>query len=344
MLAAVGTAPAESLWTEVPIGSSGWSVRVEEPLARVMAPYRKLQAEALRWALFALVLAILASLGLAAGIARPLRRLRGAAEGMRHGELSRRSGVAGADEIGRLGEAFDAMASSLERLDRAKSDFVANVSHELRTPLTSLRLSVENLLGGVVGPLDPRQRAPLERIERDLERLARLVDDLLELARLEAGAGRPRKVDLDLGDLARAAIEAWSENAERKRITLTIEGAGRARADAAMMQRVLANLLDNAIKFAPEGSRVIVRLAPDEFRVADDGPGVGADEQAERVFERFVQGRSDGVKNPGAGLGLAIVKKLVELHGGEVSLSATHPDGTGATFVVRLGESVENTP
>jgi signal transduction histidine kinase len=324
----VGAAAEPTLGVEVAVPNSAWCVRVSEPAALLEAPLARLRQRIGLWSALAALLSAGLALLLASWIARPVARLRAAVVRMESGDLAARSRVRGPDELGRLGTAFDRMAESLEGLDRAKSDFVAHVSHELRTPLTSLRLSVENLLDGVRGELAPAQRETLARVRGDLERMERLVEDLLELARLEAGAVRPAREAVDLAALAREAAQDLAPAAAQRGVRIEVDGAGHARCDAGLMRRVLANLLDNAVKFSPQGGRVVVAVREDELCVADQGPGVSS----ERVFERFHKEHA----GPGAGLGLSIVKKLVELQDGQVGIGPPREDErSGAVFVVR---------
>ncbi len=308
--------------------AAGWSITVRESTRRLEADLAALARQTRLWVFFAAAIAIAASLVLSAWITRPIARLERAAEELARGNFTASAGLERADEIGRLGAAFDRMAGALSELDRAKSEFVANVSHELRTPLTSLKLSVANLLDGVVGTVAPGQRATLERVQGELERLIRLVNELLEMARLDAGACEPKRERVELLPLAREVVAALQPLASEHAITLEIEGAGAVRADRSMLQRVLMNLLDNAIKFSPARSSVRIVLAPNGFRVQDQGPGI----ETSFLFEAFRQGKQHGVKNPGTGLGLAIVRKLVELNEGQLRVES----GAGAGLVVEL--------
>jgi signal transduction histidine kinase len=249
---------------------------------------------------------------------------------MAGGDLAARARLQRRDEIGALGEAFDQMAASLQRLDQAKSDFVGTVSHELRTPLTSLRTTLDNLGDGLLGELQPRQREALQRAQGEVERLRAIVRDTLQLARLEAGAEPLRAAACDLGAVVGNAVEALAGAAAARSVQIEVHGHGRCRGDAELLQRVAANLLENAIKFSPEGGRVTVELGDGLLRVCDQGPGFTTD----RPFDAFVQGASAGVKNPGVGLGLAIVRRLVRLHGGEVTAQSDH----GGVVTVRLPE------
>jgi two-component system, OmpR family, phosphate regulon sensor histidine kinase PhoR len=224
-------------------------------------------------------------------------------------------------------------ARSLERMRR---DFVANASHELRTPVAAIRGVVETLLAA-----PDMGAADRERFEKILaahvDRLSRLVNDLLDLSHAEAGGPRLRPVRLPLtepAELAVAAVRHRSE-AKRVRIALSIDGV-EIEADPIAVEQVLTNLLDNAVKYSPEGGRIDVRAARDGDRVRievqDAGPGIAA-EHLPRLFERFyrvdpARSRAQG----GTGLGLAIVKHLVQAHGGEVSVASEV--GRGTTFRV----------
>ena len=221
-----------------------------------------------------------------------------------------------------------------ERLNRVRQDFVANVSHELRTPLTSIRGYAETLLDG--GLDDQEHRAGFVRIIRDqTERLQALVEDLLSLAELERPGAGLRLEPFDLREPVERQVAALRERASRAGLSLAVEApeALAVRADRARIEQVIANLLDNAIKYTERGG-VRVRLGGDAERawceVIDTGAGIPEDDQP-RVFERFY--RVDKARSRGAGgtgLGLAIVKHIVSLHGGEVSLKSA--PGAGSTF------------
>src|SRR5262245_6325137 len=327
-LASVGDVPEPGPPFEWVAPAGGWSVTVLEsarPAALALARFRR---QTWLWVAVAAAAALAASLALSAWITRPIARLERAARELAAGNFAASAGLARADEIGRLGAAFDRMAGALHELDRVKSEFVANVSHELRTPLTSLKLSVANLLDGVVGEVDPSQRATLRRIQGELERLIRLVNQLLEMARLDAGAIELKRERVELNELAREVAASLEPLASEHAVRIEIEGAGAVRADRSMLQRVLLNLLDNAIKFSPPRGTVRVLVGDGGFRVQDQGPGI----ETSFAFEAFRQGKQHGVKNPGVGLGLAIVRRLVELNEGRVRIES----GEGAGLFVEL--------
>ncbi len=327
-LVRAGAVEGERISVTTDLGDSGWTVTVSESADEVNAAVARFRRQAWIWSGVAVLLAVLFSVFLSAWITRPIAELTRAAEEMEQGRLDARVGLDREDEIGRLGRAFDRMAAALAQLDEAKSEFVSNVSHELRTPLTSMKLSVANLMEQVVGPLEPRQVEVLERVRGEVDRMTVLVDELLEMARLEAGVIEPAREVVDLRAVADDASDAVRALASEAGVRIAVEGRGEAVGDPRMVLRVLVNLLDNAVKFSPRGGEVRVAVAPGELRVADEGPGI----DPARIFEKFRQGDQDGVKHPGVGLGLAIVAKLVDLLDGSVRAESDN----GAVFLVTL--------
>ncbi len=280
---------------------------------------------------------------LARGMTAPLREMAAASRRMARGEHGVRVAVRGRDEVGQLAAAFNTMSAELEAVDAQRRRLVADASHELRTPLTALQALLENLADGVTEP-DP---ATLGVALAQTQRLTRLVAQLLDLSRLEAGEVPLRRSRLDVGQLAeRAAAEARAQCASLGRsvdVEVDVESRLQLDADPERLAQVLANLLDNATRHAPAGGRVRVvgRRAPEpgggpgngsggastagvRLEVIDDGPGI-APADRERVFDRFARtddarSRSGGGAG-GSGLGLAIVRWVVELHGGSVSIA-----------------------
>jgi two-component system phosphate regulon sensor histidine kinase PhoR len=226
------------------------------------------------------------------------------------------------------------------KYDELRKEFVANVSHELRTPLSVIRGYVETLGEGALG--DP-ERAPgfLETIEKNVLRLGRLVDDLLELSRMESGGPilKPRPVE------ARALLEKVLEDfrplAERKRQRLSMvtdPGLGPFQADPDFLERAVRNLVDNAVKYVPEGGSITLWAGTERdlvvFKVRDDGPGIPKADLP-RLFERFYRvDKSRSRELGGTGLGLAIVKHIAQLHGGEAAVESE--PGSGSVFSFRL--------
>jgi signal transduction histidine kinase len=229
----------------------------------------------------------------------------------------------------------------LRELDQLKSDFLGNVSHELRTPLASIKGFVDNLLDGVAGPLAERQRHYLARVRDNADRLSRMVSDLLDLTRIEAGKVELWPQALDPSGAVGDAVESFRPLARTRGVELRVDRqpSRPVWADPDKVQQILTNLVSNAIKFTPAAGRVTVRVRPQgeaavRVEVEDTGPGIPPEDR-ERVFDKFYQvGRVDGDRPGGSGLGLTIARHLVELHGGRVWVDSAV--GAGSTFVVVL--------
>jgi signal transduction histidine kinase len=298
--------------------------------------------------LLTLPLVVLAALAvtqvLARGMTSPLRQMTRAARAMARGDYSQRIEASSRDEVGQLAEAFTRMATELQVTDKVRRDLVANVSHELRTPVAGLRAQLENIVDGVTDP-DP---AALEVALGETERLSDLVDDLLDLSRIDAGV-----IDIDVEQVAltpflHEAVDAADLGARARgrelRWVVEVEPADlTATADAARIRQVIANLLDNASRHSPPDGRVRVRAertaAEDGvlIEVRDEGPGIARADR-ERVFERFQHGGGTDDGSGGTGLGLAIARWAVELHGGRIQViddPRPHPDPDRSS-VIRL--------
>jgi two-component system phosphate regulon sensor histidine kinase PhoR len=228
--------------------------------------------------------------------------------------------------------------TELRRLESVRRDFVANASHELRSPLTTVRAAAETLRSV---ENDPKAAARfIELIQRNADRLASLIDDLLDLSRIESRELKLEVEPLDLGAVVDRALAQHAHRAQVKHITLRSEltGAPGVRADRRALDHVLGNLIDNALKYCPEGAAIRIAAVPENGRVrlsvSDTGPGISP-EHLPRLFERFYRvdaGRSRELG--GTGLGLSIVKHLVEAMGGAVS--AESRVGAGSTFTFTL--------
>jgi signal transduction histidine kinase/DNA-binding response OmpR family regulator len=229
--------------------------------------------------------------------------------------------------------------SERARLERAKSDFVATASHELRSPLTSIKGFVE-LLERSPGDMSDRQRQFVEIILRSTDRLVELVNDLLDVARLEADRVEIDRRPIDVGEAVREVTELISARIAEKHQALDVRIAAAlpsALADPARVRQIVANLLTNAHLYTGEGGRIEVGVDSDRasvrIAVADSGRGMTR-EETEHVFERFYRGSDGGPASPGTGLGLSIVKSLVDLHDGQIEVESE--PGRGTTFRVML--------
>jgi two-component system sensor histidine kinase BaeS len=292
-------------------------------------------------AVVAAAVASLVGIVIAWWITRPLVHLERAAAEVAGGDLTARSGVAGrADELGSLGRSFDAMAADLERNEAVRRRFFADAAHEMKTPLAVIEATSAAVLDGVYDHDDRH----LETIRDQARLLERVVDDLRTVSLAEAGALSLAAVDVAAGDLAAAAVRAFVARAAARQVGLVVESgpdAGLVRADRDRIGQALAALLDNALRYAPAGSRIAVRAerSPLDGRrvrlsVLDEGPGIPG-KDLPHVFDRFYQADAGRDRATGtSGLGLAIVRAVVGAHGGVVG--ADNRTGGGAVVWVEL--------
>lgn len=326
------TVGEELLFTAVPIldqGRTVGAVRVTQSNGAVRERVRRNVLVVVGVGLAALALGLGIAWVLAGSLARPLRALATTARRVEDGELDARAHVTGAREQQEVAVAFNEMTDRLSQVLEAQREFVGNASHQLRTPLTGLRLRLE--AAGLKSD-DAAVRHELDLAEAEVERLTRLLNSLLTLAR---DGDRPTlRVPVSLRSAAESAYERWLPRAEASGHTLALQGNGDAfvRAAEEDVAITLDNLIENALIYAPTGTTVTVTWEPaGRLAVLDEGPGVAPGDER-RVFERFRRGRTD---RPGTGLGLAIVEALARRWGGSASIRM-RDGGTGARAEVVL--------
>ncbi|MBS1879514.1 MAG: HAMP domain-containing histidine kinase [Actinobacteria bacterium] len=291
--------------------------------------------------------ALLLFSGLISSMRRPLEELVDAAGRLAGGDLKARVEVGGLSETAALGSAFNEMAEQLERdanqreaLDRLRDEFVLTASHELRSPLTSVQGFAE-LLMLERESLTSRQVETVEVILENSRHLVRLLNDLLDLARSDAGRLAIRPQPTKLAPLIEESVRLMRAQTDAAKQSLTAriaEDLPAVEAEPDRIRQVLVNLLTNAHEYSPEGASIEVMArvgnADVEIAVRDNGPGIPPD-QLEHIFERFVRGEAGLTQRVGGtGLGLAISKSLVELHGGQLAVESTV--GVGSTFSFTL--------
>ena len=277
------------------------------------------------WALIPAVLgAAMVAMLLARPVARDAKRICSAAMRVADGDLNARTGVRRNDELGEAAEMFDVMVARLDIVEKERSLMLSSISHDLRTPLAALRAAVEAIRDGVA----PDPDLYLAGMERQVGALSSLVDDLQLHARLVSGTLELQLTQLDLTELADEAMETVRPLAEQRRIKLLLEADQRVtiEADGSQLARVIRNLLDNAIRHAPDDSVVLVQVGDDEdiatLRVIDQGHGFPAEFRS-RAFEPFTRAdEARDVRTGTAGRGLAIAKGIVDAHDGTVGLGA----------------------
>ena len=295
-------------------------------------------SEILGWiALLAAVVMVLAGVIVFLFVRRrlkPLKKLETAAAAIAEGDFSVQVDEKKGDpELRELSSAFNTMTRTLQGVEAGRREFVANVSHELRSPITSIRGFAEGMADGVI----PEEEQPkyLRLVANESKRLSGLIDDLLALSRLEREDAKPDLTDFDVNEMLRRAVIRRMNDLEEKKIDVSCEfetDPCMVRADSDRIEQVVINLLDNAIKFTPEGGKISLESAVKdgtaEITVRDSGCGI-APEDREKIFDRFFTADRAHTAGKGTGLGLSICKRIMEMHGQGIRLLDTEE---GAAF------------
>lgn len=341
------------------VGATDYIMTVGVPGATLYAPARRQIAQLAGFGLLALLCAVTAALLISRGIASPLDRLSLAARAFGEGNLSARAPIEVAPGLAQLGVDFNAMAERIEErekrlneLDRLKSEFVSNASHELRTPLTTIKALTRLLLRG--GLDEARQREYLETIAMECDRQIDLVLNLLDLSRIEAGAFELSTGRVDTSEVLLTCLKSQSRAAEFRRHQLELKTTAElpdVRADQKALRRVISGLIENAIKYTPDGGQITLaaRGAGDqvEISVTDNGRGIPP-QDLPVLFDKFHRGRpapvaADGAlaaalpeleEVPGIGLGLYLALNVIEKMGGRISVKSEV--GRGSAFTIHL--------
>ncbi len=280
---------------------------------------------------------------LARSFSRPLRNMVGTTNRVSKGDLKARVGkIRRKDEIGQLGKALDKMLDKIEELENSRQEFVSDVSHELRTPVTSINGFVEGMLDGTIPP--EKQRHYLEIVKSESSRLNRLVNDLMVLTRLSGKRNLPARENFDLNELIRTVVIGMEKRISSGKIEMDIQFEDDitiVNASRDDMERVLVNLLDNAVKFTPAGGSISISTKAKKSKIIvsikDDGAGIPP-EKLERIWERFYkEDSSRGYTSGGAGLGLSIVKSILVSHEETIEAESTEGKGTEFKFSIQQG-------
>ncbi len=241
--------------------------------------------------------------------------------------------------------------TELRRLQQIRTEFIDNLGHELRTPLSTVTLLAETLAREAeMADVPPRMRERIALIEVESGHLAQMVNEMLDLARIEGGSQLQRDEDVDLGRLAAAATDRLRLFAERNGVTLVVDAAPdlpTVRGDESRLGQVVVNLVHNAVKFSPDGGDVRVEVRRDRNAVAvaviDHGIGIGRTDRA-RIFERFYKADRARMRGGGTGLGLAIARNVVEGHGGKIRVDSEEGRGSVFTFTIPIDQPAAQLP
>lgn len=274
----------------------------------------------------------------------PIRMMNRVARRIASGEFTEKIAVSGKDEVWQLAESFNHMVQSLEQLETLRRDFVSNVSHELRTPITTIKGFVEGILDGTIP--EERQKAYLQIVRDETNRMRRMVNDLLDLTKLEAGVSTLNRSVFDINELVRICVISMQQAIEDKNLEFEADfrtDRQHVRADRDGIQRVLLNLMQNAVKFTEPGRGITVRTRLERDKVivevSDEGAGI-SEQDLPFVFDRFYKtDKSRSTDRMGLGLGLAITKNIVAAHGEAIQVESRV--GQGSTFRFTLAAAQE---
>jgi len=289
------------------------------------------------------LLAMILAFILSSRLTKPLKIMKTAAKRIASGEFTERIGLEGKDEIADLSRSFDNMVAALQNLESMRRDFIGNVSHELRTPITTIKGFIDGILDGVI----PQERHAyyLTIVKDEVSRMQGLVNNLLDLARMQAGEAALNITVCDINELVRRCVISLQQMFIEKNLDFQAEFETErtfVSADRDAIQRVMINLMHNAIKFTESGGRVTVRTMRKDgvtVMVEDTGKGIPADELP-YVFERFYKtDKSRGMDKSGVGLGLAIVKNIILAHGQSIKVESQEGRGTCFTFTLNIGNA-----
>lgn len=275
---------------------------------------------------------------------KPLVQMKQAARRVASGEFTERISVKGKDEIAELSESFNNMVVALENLEQMRRDFIGNVSHELRTPITTIKGFIEGILDGVIPP--ERQEGYLSIARDEVKRMQNLVNDLLDIAKMQAGEIALNKSDFDMNELIRRCVISLQQMFIEKDLEFKADFETErmfVHADREAIQRVLINLLHNAVKFTPVGGVITVKTMAEKdkaiIHVEDTGKGISK-EELPYIFERFYKAdKSRSVDRTGVGLGLAIARNIIVSH--DESIKVESEEGHGARFIFTLRSALK---
>lgn len=315
-------------------------VMIQTAAQNIQAVYEGLWWQLTLGALGVFILAGIITFFLTRRLTRPLTAMAKAAGRLARGDFEVKAPLGGSRETMELGHAFNDMAGRLEDIEKNRRDFLANVSHELRSPITGIRGYAQGMLDGAV-PEEGQEKA-LRVIVSETERLSKLINSLLNLSRMEDGQVSLAITAFDLNELVRTVIiQKLPEIEEKKLDIMPLFGDRKqmVKADREQIQQVIINLIDNAVKYTPEGGKIRISSREEEdhvvLNIKDNGIGV-TDEEAAHIFDRFYKADTAHTVGKGTGLGLAICKAIMDRHGQKITLVSGQG---GCEFEITLGKA-----
>ena len=319
-------------------------------MSRINASVRQVWMDVLLYSCIAVLVAFLAVSYTTGRITRPIIDMNATVLRFSKGEFDLRLRAKGQDEVAQLGKSFNLMANELNSLEQSRRSFVANVSHELRSPLTSMRGFLEAIQDGTIPPEESPKYLAIVIDEN--RRMTGMVNDLLDLARIESGQYALNLSAFDINELIARTLLTFEARIDSAHIEIALDFSENycyVEADADQIAQVLRNLIDNAVKFTPEGGRLTISTAADKrlatIRVADSGKGMAA-EDIPYVFDRFYKAEKAHTPRAqsGTGLGLSIVKRIIAAHGQDITVESELGSGTAFIFTLKRAERPQPQP
>lgn len=320
---------------------------VHSDVSSLNASFRELVLWTLAICVIAAFVVLFSSYFIAKRIINPFVDMNHIVQCYSKGDFSQRIPVQGKDEASQLGRSFNEMADQLKNLEYTRQSFVTNVSHELRSPLTSMKGFLEAMMDGTIPPEEHEHY--IEIVLSETRRMTAMVNDLLDLARIESGIITVNYEVFDINELIRRTLITFEARISEKRMELDVRFAAEQTfvyADSNQISQVLRNLIDNAIKYSPEGRTLLVStyaLRKEVYvTIRDTGVGIPA-EDVPHIFDRFYKVEKAHTPSPqvGSGLGLAIVKKIIEAHGQSITVKSARGKGTQFTFTLEKANTLK---
>ena len=339
--------PVYTVYAPVGTGDGAGVLLLHSDISRWNESFRQIALWTLALCVMAAFVVLFSSYFTAKRIINPFVDMNHIVQCYSKGDFSQRIPVQGKDEASQLGRSFNEMADQLKNLEVTRQSFVANVSHELRSPLTSMKGFLEAMMDGTIPPEDHDHY--IDIVLSETRRMTAMVNDLLDLARIESGIITVNYEVFDINELIRRTLITFEARISEKRMEADVRFANEQSfvyADSNQISQVLRNLIDNAIKYSPEGRTLLVStyaLRKEVYvTIRDSGVGIPA-EDVPHIFDRFYKVEKAHTPSPqvGSGLGLAIVKKIIEAHGQSITVKSARGKGTQFTFTLEKANTLK---
>ena len=339
--------PVYTVYVRIGEGSREGVLLIHSDISRWNTAFRQIALWTLAICVVAAFMVLFSSYFIAKRIINPFVDMNHIVQCYSKGDFSQRIPVQGKDEASQLGKSFNEMADQLKNLEVTRQSFVANVSHELRSPLTSMKGFLEAMMDGTIPPEEHDHY--IDIVLSETRRMTAMVNDLLDLARIESGIITVNYEVFDINELIRRTLITFEARISEKQMELDVRFAAEqifVYADSNQISQVLRNLIDNAIKYSPEGRTLLVStytLRKEVYvTIRDTGVGIPA-EDVPHIFDRFYKVEKAHTPSPqvGSGLGLAIVKKIIEAHGQSITVKSARGKGTQFTFTLEKANTLK---